>query len=189
MTLRRIAFPSLLLGLVSLASCAQPNSQSRGFARLNVIAWDETDVKLSALGYSETGESEHDSIELGGGISHWDSGGFKQSSLEVLLGVSEFYEVDAIELSGGGRFYFGQNEIVRPYGAMHGVLTMLDDDLGSQLGIRAGVGSELAVGSSVFLDMNLNYLLPVIPAEDDVTGLLESEIDGMSLRVGVGIDF
>jgi opacity protein-like surface antigen len=173
-----------------VVACAQPNTQTRGFARANLIVWDKTDAKLSALGYSDiTVETEHRSFEVAGGISVWDTDGKKKSTLEVLLGISEFYDVDATELSGGGRFYFAQNETVRPYGSMHGVLTMLDDDLGTQIGMRAGAGAEFAFGTGFFFDLNLNYLLPLVPAEDDIFGAVETEIDGLSFRIGAGFDF
>jgi hypothetical protein len=173
-----------------VGACAQPDTQTRGFARANLIAWDKTDVTLSALGYSDfEGETDHKSLELAGGISIWDAAGQKKSTLEVLLGITEFHNLDATELSGGGRFYFAQNETVRPFGSLHGVLTMLDDDLGTQLGLRAGVGTEFAFGTGFFLDINLNYLLPLIPAEEETFGVVEAEIDGVSLRVGAGFDF
>ena len=175
--------------LLSIAACSQPGGTKQGFARLNVIAWDDTDVSLEALGYSISGETDHKSIEIGGGVSSWDADGNKASTLELLVADSEFYDLDALEISGGGRFFFAGNETIRPYGSAHGVFSILDEDLGTQLGLRAGIGTEFAFSPMVFLDLNLNYLLPIIAAEDDVFGTVETEIDGLSLRVGLGIDF
>lgn len=185
------ALPLLLLAgpSLTLASCAA-SAQSRPFARLNAIVWDETDAEVSAVGYgSFTGESDHKSVELAGGVSRWDAAGRKASTLEVLLAKSEFYELDALEVSAGGRFFLGGTESFRPFGAVHAVLTDLDMDLGTQIGLRAGIGAEIPIGPQFFLDFSLSYLLPLVAAEDDVFGLIESELDGVSLRVGGGLDF
>lgn len=179
----------VVLTALAASSCAAPDYEQRPFARLNVIAWDDTDVQLEAMGYKLSGETDHKSFELAGGFSSWNEEGEKVNAAEFALGISEFYDLDAIEFSGGGRFFFANLDYLRPYASIHSVGIFFDDDLGTQLGLRAGVGSEVPVGENFFFDLNLNYLLPLLAAEDEVFNAIETEVDGISLRLGIGYDF
>lgn len=176
------------ISVLCLTSCSQSGYHNRGFARLNIIAWDQTDASIEALGYSISFETDHKSIELGAGVSTWDASGNKSTTIEVLIADSEFENLDSLEISGGGRIFIGDNPDVRPYGSIHGVITD-HMDAGTQVGLRAGLGAEFVMGTSLFLDFNLNYMHPVSPAEDELFGLLETELDGLSLRAGIGFDF
>lgn len=186
-TLTILLVASAVLPILSCNSA----SVKRPFARVNAIAWDDTEVDVSVVGYGTvvSGETDHSSIELAGGVSNWDAAGTKLSTIELSIAKSEFYDVDALELSGGGRMFFSGGDLFRPFASAHAVVTDLDSDLGTQLGFRAGVGTEIAVTPNFFFDLNLNYLFPLVAAEDDIYGAVESELEGVSLRVGVGFDF
>lgn len=181
----------LIASVIILPTLACSNaSVRRPFARLNVIAWDDTEVDVSAVGYgSFSGETDHSSVELAGGVSNWDASGKKLSTAELAIAKSEFYDLDATEVSAGGRIFFAGSDVIRPFASVHAVITALDADLGTQVGLRAGVGTEIAVNRNVFFDLNLSFLLPLVAAEDDIFGVVETEVEGISLRLGVGFDF
>lgn len=183
--MRALAF---LFACLSLISCATGDT-NRPFARVNVIAWDDTDADISATGYGTiSGETDHQSVEVAGGLSMWDEDR-KLATFEAMLAGSEFLDLEAVELSAGGRYFFGAFSVARPYASAHAVSTVFDQDLGVQLGFRAGLGTEIALSDSFFLDLNMNYLFPLLAAEDEVFGLIESEVEGVSMRVGFGYDF
>lgn len=184
-------FSILITSMLLLCTACAAGGSHRPFIRLNAIAWDETDAEINVLGYGSLGvvETDHSSIEIGGGAAQYDENGNKTSTVEILLAQSEFYDVDAVEISAGGRYFLSNLSFARMFGSLHLVGTNFDDDLGTQIGLRAGMGAEVPLNPNVFLDLNLNYLFPVEAADDDVFGLVETEVDGISFRLGVGFDF
>jgi hypothetical protein len=97
---------------------------------------------------------------------------------------------DLLELSAGGRWYFGQSQSIQPFFSLWSVVSDLDDEIGDdpQFGVRVGGGAELPISDTLALRGEVDYLIPVIPGEDEL-GLAEFEGSGLALRLGVSLTF
>ena len=190
MSFRTIA--SVLL-LVTSTSCAHLNSDTRVGLRGSVVLAESFEAEVSSGTLVASGDTEYESIEAGIVFAEYGPTGEKRSTGEILFGSASFGNLDAFEIVGGGRFFLQSNETTRPYVSIHAVSTGFDDvggiDIGDQLGLRAGLGLEFPIGrSGAYFDVGGDYTLALIEAED-VTGLVETQVDGFALRVGVGWDF
>lgn len=173
----------ILSAITALASCAQ-GPLGKNYIRVNTAAFDDSTVTIAGL---DAGPGVRDeSLEIAFGSSKWRSSGGKEVAYEMLL--ESYGESSFTDVSGGARKYFGQGNLLRPYGSIYGVVTDIEGFSTPQLGLRFGGGAEYAVGENFFLDFSLSYLLPLSPALDDFS-LYEVEVGGWTLRAGVGWDF
>lgn len=191
----------LLLALFPTLSCAQPGVEYKPTIRLGGIVADSVEADLDVLGYSVSGDSEYSSVEIGIGSTAYKEG-VRKSSAELVIAKSSYGDVDALEISGGGRIYFGSSESLSPYFGVYTVSTIFDDvdyidpywgltsvSPGVQLGVRVGLGAEYRLNDQFFVDTSLRYLVPLLAAESDTYPSVETEVSGMSLEVGLGFEF
>ncbi len=155
---------------------------------------DSMDATISSAGTEVSGETDYSSIEVGVGAVVYDEGKRKSMS-ELVFGQASFGSLDAIEFSGGGRYYFESKENFQPYGSIYATNTIFDSvsgssvDLGTQLGLQLGLGWEVRTSEKMFLDVSLRYLLPLVAAEANSIPIVETEVDGISIAVGIGFEF
>lgn len=196
---------SLGLSLLLASACTSPPGTSyepsiRGsFA---VIEGFEAEVS-DGVG-SVSGDSDYSSLELAIGAVQVEEDGRKIGRAELIFGSAEFGNLDAFELSGGGRFFVGGGEDLSPFLSIYTVSTILESirfdpgggvislNPGVQLGLRLGGGVEYQLNETVFVDLGADYTLPLIAAEADVNGFgtpIETEVYGFAIRMSIGITF
>jgi hypothetical protein len=195
---RNLLFASLL----SCAfSCAQPGVEYKPTIRLGGVIADSVEAEVNALGYSISGDSDYSSVEVGIGTAAYEEGVLKRLA-EVVIAKSTYQEADALEISGGGRFFFSSSQQFSPYFGLYLVSTIFDDldyvdpflgptsfSPGVQVGLRLGLGAEFRLNEQFFIDTSLRYLVPLEPAKSDTYPGIDTEVSGMSLEVGVGFEF
>lgn len=185
------------LGLASTSSCAMPWTDVDTRLRASGTFVESMDVDTTAPGGAKTTvDSDYDSIEVGlGSLASQD--GEKKWLREMYVAKSSVRGVDAYEIGAGGRFYIGQYNGFEPFLGLHTVLSIYDElagasSAGTQFGVRFGVGTEYPLNDWVFLDAGLQYLLPISGSSFSYSGLGavdDTEVGGLSLGVGIGIDF
>lgn len=174
-----------------------PNQKWKPTLRVGAVVADSYDATVSAPGVLAVGETEYESVDVGLGATRVeDSGGGQQKPLEmaeVVVGFSSFGDVDAIEVSGGGRWYFAQAESFAPFVSVHAVNTIFEDvagtSVGVQLGLRVGGGVAWWFHSQAFADFGVDYNIPLLAAESDTNPFVETEVDGLAVRIGFGVSF
>ncbi|MEM9380428.1 MAG: hypothetical protein AAGB93_10815, partial [Planctomycetota bacterium] len=200
-TFRSVLLPIALTttALATLTACNAGGRVARPTIRGDVAVADDFDVQLSSLGYAVESEASYDSFQVGVGATFFGEDsedgrayGRKLSRAELVVGSVSVEDFDVIEVSGGGRFYFGGHPMVQPFVGVHAVGSYIEEiagvDPGTQVGLRGGAGVELAVTDSVFFDVAIDYTLPLLAAESDTDpffgATVESELEGWALRVG-----
>lgn len=162
--------------------------------RLGGVVFDSIDTEISALGYGIGGETDYSSVEIGIGTAKYVDGS-RESLAELIIARSEFEGLDVLEISGGGRYYFGPEDDLSPFGSIYVVNSIADYlpgslvNLGTQIGVRFGLGAEYRIGENFFLDTSFRYLIPLVAAESNTTPVFETEFDGFSVMIGLGIEF
>ncbi len=91
-----------------------------------------------------------------------------------------------VETSVGGIYYFDDEGAVVPYLSLFGVMsdTSKIPDLSNQGGLRFGVGVEVPISGGIWATIGADYLLPVYDAKTD-SGLVEADLEGLAVRIGV----
>lgn len=107
---------------------------------------NDFEASVSGLGYSGDVDTDYKSIELGIGATYFETGsniddepGRKLSRAELLIGKAEFEDVHAIEVSGGGRYFFGSHPKFQPFLSVHAVGTYFGEVDDFELGIQLGL--------------------------------------------------
>lgn len=156
---------------------------------------DSIDTEISSLGYALGGETEYSSVEVGIGAAKYVDGS-KRSLSEIVIAKSEFETLDAIEISGGGRFYFGSSDSFAPFGSIYltnsvsGYIPGTLVTLGTQIGLQLGIGGEYRLNEHFFVDTSFRYLIPLVAAEStNTTPVFETEFDGYSIVISMGVEF
>jgi len=194
----RIAPLLALYGLLQCTSCQlQPTQAWEPTARVTGLLSESYEAQVSALGYVGAGDTEYDSFEFAFGahkVEVDDDGSSRPRELaEVVIGSSSFGDVDAVEVSAGGRFYTGGSDKLLPFLSIHSVNTTFDDvggiTLGSQLGLRVGGGVAFFLSERVFLDLGLDHTFPLLAAESNSSPVVETELEGTAIRIGFGFSF
>ncbi|MEM1451861.1 MAG: hypothetical protein AAF726_17835 [Planctomycetota bacterium] len=192
------AFVATVFAAAALASCrSSPDQTISPTLRVAGTVWDDFDAKVSSGPVSIEGETDYQNFEVGGGATFFepaDSGGQRKvARADVSVGAAEFGDIDAIEIAGGGRVYFGQHPTFQPFLSAYLVGTLFDDvanvEVGNQLGGRAGGGLEVALTEQVFVDVTVDYTVPFVAAETDTTPTIDTEVEGFALRIGLGFIF
>ncbi len=188
----------LLTLLPFAASCAQPGVEHKPFVRLGTTAFDSIDFDYSILGYTDSGATDYSSLEFGVGAVAV-KGGKPQSRAEFVIAESSFESsfggVDALELSGGGRYFFSSSSGLLPFLGLYSVGTYFEEVLGVDPGIHVGVrpeaGLEYHFSDQFFLDVAVRYLVPLLGAEATVDGfsLGTTDFSGLSAMIGIGVEF
>ncbi|MGB0951739.1 MAG: hypothetical protein ACPG31_00805 [Planctomycetota bacterium] len=192
--------PTLLiftLALVTTTSCAMPWTDVNTRLRASGTFVESMDVDTTAPGgATTTADSEYESIEVGfGSLASQD--GEKKWLREMFVAKSSVREVDAYEIGAGGRFFLGNYSGFEPFLGLHAVVSIYDElagtnSAGTQFGVRLGAGTEYALNDWIFLDAGLHYLVPISGSSFSYTGIGavdDTEVGGLSLGVGIGIDF
>ncbi|MEM6567967.1 MAG: hypothetical protein AAF957_06125 [Planctomycetota bacterium] len=203
-TFRSVVAPIVLTAgvLVTLTACNANGRVAKPTIRGNATVAEGFDAKISSLGYAVESEAKYESVELGIGATFFDTNadtgserGRKLSRAELVVGSVKVEELDVIEVSGGGRFYFGSHPNIHPFLGAYAVGSYIEElmgvEPGTQFGLRGGGGVELALTDNVFFDVALDYTLPLLAAESDpvFNTTVESELEGWALRVGIGFIF
>lgn len=184
----------VLIFLPMLGSCAQPGVEYKPSVRIGGVIADSIDTEISGLGYALGGETDYSSIEVGVGAAKYVDG-HKRSLSEIVIAKSEFETLDAVEISGGGRFYFGEGESFAPFGSIYVTNSVSDYipgtlvQLGTQIGLQLGIGGEYRLNEHFFLDTSFRYLIPLVAAESNTTPVVETEFDGYSIVISMGVEF
>ena len=184
----------LAILLIPFLSCAQPGVEYKPTVRVGGIIADSVEADLDVLGYAISGDSEYSSVEVGIGTTTYKDG-VRQSLAELVIAGSSYGDIDALEISGGGRFYLSPGNDFTPYLGVYSVSTIFEDEPitsvspGVQLGVRVGLGAEYRISDKFFLDSSLRYLIPLVPAESESFPVVETEVSGMSLEIGIGLEF
>lgn len=149
--------------------------------------------QTSSGGQSSTSDIDYTNVEAGLVFSSWQDGR-KLSSGAIQVGRTELEDLDAIELTSGGRFYLPLDGLVRPFVGLEGTTFFTDDvagfDVGDGFGLRLGGGIEIPLGETdVYIDLRVDYLVPLIEAESNTFPTIDTELEGLALRLGIGIDF
>ena len=197
--------PTLLALALAASSCVnQPGVTMQPSIRGSAVLVESYEAEISDGTGSLAGDTEYSSVDVGFGVVSTDESGKKLGRAEVVLGVAEYGDLEALEISGGGRFYLGDPGQVSPFLSIHSVVTTLDSvlvsdgvtvydvDPGVQLGLRLGGGVEYQINEVLFVDLAADYTLPLIAAEATVDGFstpVETELYGLAIRVGVGVTF
>lgn len=204
------AVPKLAILAVGLSSvgCQSAGTTDKVSLRGAFVLAENYEATLSDAEDSFSGDTDYSSFDVALGVVRTrDEDGVRLSRLEVGLGIAEFEELEATELLAGGRLYVGQSDAATsaaPYLSIHSVLTMFDTtsatdgidtfdiDYGDQIGLRLGGGLEFFVSDTVFLDVGVDYTLPIVAADGQislsgVSGDIETEVEGFALRLGAGV--
>ncbi|MEM9801554.1 MAG: outer membrane beta-barrel protein [Planctomycetota bacterium] len=202
---------SLALSTVALAfvACqAYPDQTTRPTVRIGGVVASDYESELSVEGIGLDVDTDVTSFDFSGGITAYvptdDILDRKLYRAELTVATTEFeledfgqsVDIDSLDIAGGGRYYFGGTATIQPFVSGHGVVSILDDvdgvDAGTQFALRAGLGVEFALMERFFLDLGIDYTLPIIEAESDsdpFLGEVETEISGWALRIGAGYIF
>jgi len=197
-----IALSAAVLTASALTACSVgPDRISKTTIRASGAVASDLEAEFSGLGDSITDDVDYESIELGIGATIFETGsniddapGRKLSRAELVIGKAEFEDADAIEVSGGGRYFFGSHPTFQPFLSVYAVGTYaeIDDfDLGIQLGLRAGGGIEFALSENFFLDAGIDYTVPLVAAESEefLGQTIDTEFSGWAVRIGLGFMF
>lgn len=187
----------LPLALVTTTSCAMPWTDTNTRLRASGTFIESMDVDTTdTSGIKTSADSDYDSIEVGFGTLASEEGE-KKWMREMYVAKSSVRGLDAYEIGFGGRFYFGNYNNFEPFAGLHAVVSLYDElpgaaSAGGQYGVRLAAGTEYALNDWVFLDASLQYLQPLSASSFSYTvgsAVDETEVGGLSLGVGIGIDF
>ncbi len=202
--LSRSLVPALALALACSSCVSQPGVTMQPSIRGSAALVESYEAEISDGTGSQAVDTEYSSVDVGFGVVSTDESGKKLGRAEVVLGGAEYGDLEALEISGGGRFYLGDPGQVSPFLSIYSVVTTLDSvlvsdgftvydvDPGVQLGLRLGGGVEYQINEVLFVDLAADYTLPLIAAEATVDGFstpVETELYGLAIRVGVGVTF
>jgi len=180
----------LVLTLALTGACQTPEGQEwRTTLGLNTTVHDDYDAEAESFGLVAAGEVDYalTQFELGATRVEPQAGrDIKKEFAAVALGLGEIGDTDILELSGGGRFYIDNGGDIIPFLSLWtSIIDYTDfDDVDAQLGLRLGGGAELVLNDTTGLHVGLDYLVPLIEAEEDF-GSGSLEVEGWALRVGL----
>jgi hypothetical protein len=164
--------------------------------RVSAAIASDYSASLETLGYSATLDYEESSeIILGIGVKEKDSSGNVKSLGEITFSNPSFGGDETSRFSGGGRFYLGDTSDFNSFLSFYSVMDTIKSDgveLGIQTGLSFGAGMERAISEKAFLDVSINYLVPLTDAEyfsPDLGTILYTNIEGWSINVGAGVSF
>ncbi len=184
----------LFVSLLTCAfSCAQPGVEYKPTFRAGGILADSMDGEVSTLGYAFSGSTDYSSVELGIGATEYRDGE-RVALSELVISKSSFGDLDAIEISGGGRYFFSSSESMFPFVSIYAQNTISETvpgttlNLGTQLGLQLGAGVQYFVNEQFFIDSSLRYLIPLIPGKSNTFPEIETEFSGISLEIGIGVE-
>jgi len=179
-----------LLALVLTGACQTPEGQEwKTTLGLNTTVAEDYEAEVESFGLVATGEVDYSvtQFELGATRVEPQAGrDIKKEFAAIALGLGEIGDADILELSGGGRFYIDNGGDIIPFLSLWtSIIDYTDfDDVSAQLGLRLGGGAELVLNETTGLHVGLDYLVPLIAAEEDL-GSGEVEVEGWALRVGL----
>ncbi len=174
-------------------ACSQPGVEYRPTFRAGGIIADSVDGEISSLGYGFSGSTDYSSFEVGIGATEYRDGE-RFGLAEVVIAKSSFEDLDATEVSGGGRFFFSQSESLFPFFSIYAQNTVSDTvpgttlDLGTQFGLQLGAGVQYYVNEQFFIDSSLRYLIPIVAGKSNTVPEIETEFSGFSLEIGLGFE-
>lgn len=180
----------LPLALLAAACQSTASEEWRTTAAANMSVADDYEASVDAGGFIADGDVDYDSIglEFGSTLVEPQAGrDLKREFWSVGVNLSELEEdEDLTELYAGGKFYFDKGAGLIPFlGIWGGVTDFSDaDDYDPQIGARVGGGVEIPLSEDFALSAGLDYLVPIIAAED---GPVEVELEGWAVRVGLVI--
>jgi len=186
-------YPCFFFVILLFGACAQPGVEYKPTFRLAGVIADSIDTEISSLGYGVSGETDYSSVEIGIGSTKYVDGERKGLS-ELIIAKSSFDDLDAVEISGGGRFYFGAEGKFSPFGSLYLTNTISDFvpgtsvELGTQIGIQLGLGGEYRINDHLFIDTSLRYLVPIKAGESNTFPTVETEFNGFSIVLGLGVE-
>lgn len=183
-----------LLPLAALLAACQstPTNEWRTTLALNTTVADEYEAEVSAGGIVADGDVDYDSlgIELGATNVDVQAGrDLKHESFLVGYSVGELDgSTDIRELYAGGKVYFDGGGTLIPFLGAYASLLDFEDggDVDPQVGARLGGGVEVVLTDDFALSAGIDYLLPLISAEE---GPVEADIEGWAIRVGLVVMF
>ena len=195
--------PSAILLLTTLsalsASCQiKENHVWAPTARVSAVVAESYDAEISGPGYSFGGDTEYRAVDLAIGTQLYevqeDGSRVPVELIDFVIGRASFGDADATEVSAGGRFYIPTElQKMHPIVSVYTVTTALDDLDGisstGQLGLRVGGGVAYFFSENAFVDLGIDYTVPLIAAETETIPAIDIELDGMALRLGVGLSF
>lgn len=204
---RRIPPPGVLgclALLAALASCAGGPSFRGVGTRASLVLVDNFEADIDALGYTASGDSDYSAVDFGLHTRLVDDAGDSVAMLGGSVGLVRFREFEATEWSIGGRLYFLETYTLRPYLGLAWVFTDFQDtrvppfdlSLGNMQSARLALGTEILIVDELWFDVMLDYSYPVTKADfladlpppfPSVEG--DMEMEGFTLRIGIGIDF
>jgi len=200
--------PRSLLGwlvlALALASCASGVSV-RGFGtRASLALVDTFETDLTVLGYTASDDSDYSNLEFGVYTRVVNEEDEDLGRLDASVGLVRFAEFEAVEWSVGGRVYFAESYTLRPFAGLSWVFTAFDDarvqfldlDIGVMQSARLSLGTEVILARQLHLDILLDYSIPISGANFTATAPAplpsvdgELEMEGLTLKIGIGIDF
>lgn len=207
----------VLFVALSFAACQSGKGKQdwRATGRLTTTLAEDTTNELSALGYFSSSDVDYESVDISLGAIRYSEDNRDtiedESKPEMMVDFQVgFVDVDdsqggigdAIELSAGLRYYVFEVEPFEGY-PIHGyvsgyaVHTDLEDvgpiESDAQIGLRVGGGAQVFLTDDLYLDLALDYTRALIPAESAFNATfmdeVDSELDGLALRFGVGFFF
>lgn len=167
-------------------------------ARVSAVVAESYDAEISGPGYSLGGDTEYRAVDLAVGTQLYevqeDGSRVPVELIDLVIGRASFGDADATEVSAGGRFYIPTElQKMHPFVSIYSVTTALDDLDGisstGQLGLRVGGGVAYFFSENAFVDLGIDYTVPLIAAETETFPAIDIELDGMALRLGVGLSF
>ena len=179
--------------LACALSCAQPGVEYKPTFRAGGILADSMDGMISSLGYGYSGSTGYSSVVLGIGATEFRDGE-RVALTELVIAKSSFEDLDATEISGGGRYFFSSSESLFPFVSFYAQNTISDYvdgttlNLGTQIGLQLGAGAQYFVNDQFFIDTSLRYLIPLVAGKSNTTPEIETEFSGFSLEVGIGFE-
>ena len=218
--LGRILSACLLLAAVGCQASPDPVF-TRGTVHIRGVASDNLDSQfyaptLDTLFFGDSGyASDHWTIDLGMGATfvRIPTEDDEEGTEARRIGRAEFRianpeiwgaywstleNVDALEISGGGRIYLDDYMgPVHPFLSGYTVFTVFDEvsdiGLGTHVGFRGGLGFEVDVTDDVFFDFGWDYQWPIVAAQSDfdptLGDVVDLELQGWAFRIGLGYFF
>ena len=193
------------LALVAvLASCTNGVTVRGVGTRASLALVDTFDTDLSVLGYTTSDDSDYSNLEFGVYTRVQDKEGDDLGTLDASVGLVRFREFEAVEWSLGGRIYFAESYTMRPFVGLSWVFTAFDDaqisildlDMGVMQSARFALGTEIILVDEIHFDILVDYSVPFGAAGFTATPPApfpsvdgEMEMEGLSLKIGIGFDF
>ena len=183
----------LLLSLVVLLSavaCSGPRLENQWGAHGSIAVFDEYDLDVSTTGQAST---DYNAVQGGIFIRQETRDGVPVMTSDFALGYSEYDDLQATDLIGGVRYYLMPSMYVRPFAGLYSSVTYFDEgsgpDMGSQISLSPTIGAEFPLSEQFFLDLMIDYAIPVVAAESSNNPSIDREASGLAVRVGFGVDF